>query len=88
MSSPATHPSEKALRRMFAAAITHGRGAGTPEAISQETLAELTGLSTSYISLLERGQRNLTVWAATRIAAACGLRLSEFVALAESKGAK
>lgn len=65
---------------MFAMAILQCRKNSD---LSQETLAELSGLSTSYISLLERGQRNLTVLAAARIAEACEIRLSELVALAE-----
>lgn len=85
MSVPALveHPSEKALRRMFALAILQSR---TDCALSQERLAELSGLSTSYISLLERGQRNLTMFSAARIAAACELKLSELVLIAEVAG--
>ena len=52
--------------------------------LSQEALAELTDMSTSYISLLERGQRNLTILAASRIANAYSMKLSGFVALAET----
>ncbi|WP_431110997.1 hypothetical protein [Variovorax paradoxus] len=43
-------------------------------------------MSTSYISLLERRQRNLTILAASRIANACGMKPSDFVALAETYG--
>lgn len=84
MSEPAIDLSEQALRRMFATAIsTRRRELG----LSQEALAELTDMSTSYIGLLERGQRNLTVLAASKIANASGMKLSEFVTLAETYGA-
>ncbi|MDR6890031.1 MULTISPECIES: hypothetical protein [Variovorax] len=43
-------------------------------------------MSTSYISLLERRQRNLTILAASRIANAYGMKPSDFVALAETYG--
>lgn len=66
---------------MFAAAVLQCRKNSD---MSQEKLAELSGLSTSYISLLERGQRNLTVYAAARIAEACEVRLSDLVLLAEA----
>lgn len=77
------HQSEEALRLMFAVVITKRRKKAL---ISQERLAELSGLSTSYVSLLERGKRNLTVFSAARIAAAFDLKLSEFVLLAEKAG--
>ena len=83
MSQRVKEPSEDALRRMFSLAISQCR---SQSALSQEGLAERTGLSTSYISLLERGQRNLTILTAAKIAAACNLKLSEFVLLAESVG--
>lgn len=77
----AIDPFEQALRRMFANAISKCR---RDLDLSQEALAELTDMSTSYISLLERGQRNLTILAASRIANAYGMKLSDFVALAET----
>jgi transcriptional regulator with XRE-family HTH domain len=84
MSEPAIDLFEQALRRMFAAAISKCR---KDLELSQESLAELTDMSTSYVGLLERGKRNLTVLAASRIANAYGMKLSEFVALAETYGA-
>jgi transcriptional regulator with XRE-family HTH domain len=75
---------EERLRQMFAVAILQCRKNSD---MSQESLAERSGLSTSYISLLERGQRNLTVLVAARIAEACEIRLSELVVLAESSEA-
>ena len=85
MSAHVKQPSEDALRRVFAVAISESR---KKLKLSQEGLAERTGLSTAYLSLLERGKRNLTVLTAARIAAACNLKLSEFVVLAELKNGK
>ncbi|QHI96612.1 helix-turn-helix domain-containing protein [Xylophilus rhododendri] len=82
MPTPHQQPDEDALRKMFAKAIVRRRAEC---ALSQEQLAESTGLSTTYISLLERGRRNLTVLSAARIAAACGMNLSELVHLAEEQ---
>ena len=56
---------EDELRQAFAKAIVQLR---TEQGMSQEKLAEEAELSLSYISLLERGQRNLTVLAAAKIA--------------------
>ena len=83
MPQPAIDPIEQALRLMFASAISKCR---RDLDLSQEALAELTDMSTSYISLLERGQRNLTILAASKIANAYGMKLSDFVALAETYG--
>ena len=80
MAGSGDHRLEVELRQMFAVAIAQCRRNSD---MSQERLAELSDMSTSYISLLERGQRNLTMLAAARIAAALGMRLSELVNLAE-----
>lgn len=72
---------EDALRRMFAATIRQRR---EQMEMSQEELAARTDLSTSYIGLLERSQRNLTMLTASRLAHAFELELSAFVALAET----
>jgi transcriptional regulator with XRE-family HTH domain len=85
MSEPAIDPSEQALRRMFATAISKRR---RELGLSQEALAAITDMSTSYIGLIERGQRNLTVLVASKIAHAYGIKLSEFVALVEKYGVK
>lgn len=75
-------PSEKNLRSAFATVIEQCRN---ERSISQELLAELSDLSTSYVSLLERGKRNLTVYSAAKIAASFGMRTSELVHLAEAQ---
>ena len=45
--------------------------------ISQEALADLAGLHRTYIGAVERGERNITLLNANRIAEALGVRLSE-----------
>ena len=52
------------------------RGAG----LSQEDLADESGLHTNYIGMVERGERRVTVDAARRIAAAFGVKLSQLLA--------
>lgn len=80
--SRAKPPSEKDLRRAFAQAIVERRD---DLDVSQEMLAETSELSVSYVSLLERGQRNLTVYSAAKLAAALGMQTSQLVLLAEAK---
>jgi len=75
-------PSQKDLRRAFAAAIEECRAESS---VSQEKLAEGADLSVAYVSLLERGRRNLTVYSAAKLAAALGMKTSQLVAKAESK---
>ncbi|MBU1360124.1 MAG: helix-turn-helix transcriptional regulator [Gammaproteobacteria bacterium] len=74
-------PQQKDLRKAFALAIEERR---TELGLSQERLAELADLSLSYVSLLERGQRNLTVFSAAKLAAALGMKVSELVVRAEA----
>ena len=78
----ANPPDPKDLRRAFAQAIVERR---TELTVSQEMLAEACELSVSYVSLLERGQRNLTVYSAAKLAAALGMQTSQLVMLAEAK---
>ena len=53
--------------------------------LSQEELAERSGLARNYVGLLERGERNATVNALRRIGTALGVRASELVAEAEDE---
>jgi transcriptional regulator with XRE-family HTH domain len=46
--------------------------------ISQERLAELTGLHRTYVGSVERGERNISIDNIDRIAKALELGLSDF----------
>ncbi len=46
--------------------------------ISQKQLAELTGLSQSFISTIERGEKNISINSLKKICSALGMSLSEF----------
>jgi len=48
--------------------------------MTQEQLAEKADLHWTYISSVERGQRNVTITNVVRIAAALGVRARELVA--------
>jgi transcriptional regulator with XRE-family HTH domain len=48
--------------------------------LSQEVLAELSGLHRTYIGLVERGQRNLTLEALEALAEALGVEVAELFA--------
>lgn len=50
---------------------------------SQEALADLAGIHRTYIGAVERGERNITVVSAERVASALGVRLSELLRQAE-----
>lgn len=60
----------------------HRQGAG----LSQEALADEAGLHRTYISLVERGRRNVSVDALAQIAEALGTYPSRLLAEAESEG--
>lgn len=53
--------------------------------MSQEALAEESGLHRTYISLVERGQRNITVDALTQVAEALGVYPSRLMSDAEKE---
>ncbi|MBI3653742.1 MAG: helix-turn-helix transcriptional regulator [Acidobacteria bacterium] len=47
------------------------------QGVSQEALADLAGLHRTYIGAVERGERNITLVNANRIAEALGVKLSD-----------
>lgn len=53
--------------------------------ISQENLAEAAGLHRTYVGMIERGEKNITVLSATRIAKALGVSLSALIRASEGK---
>lgn len=55
-------------------AIRRGQG------MSRRALAELAGVSERYLSMLEKGNGNVSILLLDRIAHALGVRLSELVA--------
>lgn len=72
---------EIAARLRFARAMKRHRLA---QGISQESLAELTGLHRTYIGSVERGERNICIDNMERIAVALGVELTELLLPAES----
>jgi len=59
---------------VFAENIKNSRKA---QNLSQEALADKAGLHRTYIGAVERGERNITLINANRIAEALGVELSE-----------
>jgi transcriptional regulator with XRE-family HTH domain len=45
--------------------------------LSQEELAELAGVHRTYVGMIERGEKNVTVLSAQKISAALGISISE-----------
>jgi transcriptional regulator with XRE-family HTH domain len=52
----------------------------THRRLSQEELAARAGLHRNYVGSVERGERDIGITAAAKIAAALGLSLAEFFA--------
>ena len=55
------------------------RKARKRKGFSQERLAEICGLHRTYIGSVERGERNITLINAEKIARALGVSLSELI---------
>jgi len=51
--------------------------------MSQEQLAEASGLHRTYIGVIERGEKNVTIYNCRKIAHALGLTLWELVRMCE-----
>jgi len=71
---------ESTVLKQFGFAVRRTREA---QRLSQEDLAELTGLHRTYIGGVERGERNLGLRNVARIATSLGLSPSALLALAE-----
>ena len=64
----------------FGAVIAQRRKAAS---LSQEKLAELSGLHRTYVGSVERGERNISIDNICRLAEAINIRVSKLLALAE-----
>jgi transcriptional regulator with XRE-family HTH domain len=62
------------------------RAAREARALSQESLADLSGISRTFISEIERGNSSPTLDALTRISVGLGVRLSEIIIDWENNG--
>lgn len=58
---------------------TRLREARMSQGLSQEKLAELASLHRTYVSLVERGERNLTIDNMEKLARALGVQLRELL---------
>lgn len=56
--------------------------------VSQEELASLCGLHRTYIGSVERGERNITLVNAEKIACALGVSLAELLEVRQSDNRK
>lgn len=63
-----------AVKTLFGDAVRRAR---LTLGISQEELAERSGLDRSYIGSVERGQRNISIISIDRIASGLGLEISD-----------
>jgi transcriptional regulator with XRE-family HTH domain len=86
-------PSDSASVPTNRTAITSAFGAAVREArlslgLSQESFAERVNLDRTYVSGIERGNRNPTILTLWQLAAALGIRPCELVASAEKQSAK
>lgn len=63
-------------RLLFAARLREVR---TSQGLSQEKLAELASLHRTYVSLVERGERNITIDNMEKLALALGVPLRELL---------
>lgn len=70
------------LNLRFGQVVRHYRGLA---GLSQEDLADAAGLHRTYVSLLERGQRNPSLYVILTLAAALGIPAFKLVAEIESK---
>jgi transcriptional regulator with XRE-family HTH domain len=79
------HDPDAALLHRVGATLRHYR---RHQALTQEALAVRTGLDTSYIGDIERGERNVSVLSLVRLADALGYAVSTVLASLESEWKK
>ncbi|MBX3268336.1 MAG: helix-turn-helix transcriptional regulator [Acidobacteria bacterium] len=70
------HPVNKKLLKQFGDRIRRLR---TARGLTQEQLAELTGFHRTYIGMIERGERNLSLTNIATFADTLELRISELL---------
>lgn len=76
-------PKKKLLLTAFGEVVREAR---KKSGLSQEELADLAGLHRTYIGMIERGEKNITMLNAEKIAVALGMKLSELMKRAEHLG--
>ena len=69
-------PEETGLVMVFAANVRRLR---TERGLSQEDLAEAAGVHRTYIGMLERGEKNVTIYNIERIARALQVKASSLL---------
>lgn len=79
------HPVNKKLLKQFGDRIRRLR---TTRGLTQEQLAELTGFHRTYIGMIERGERNLSLTNIAVFAACFGLSISELTDFDKRGGAE
>jgi DNA-binding XRE family transcriptional regulator len=84
-SAPISSPCQVPRNETEQAFGTAVRKARLMAGLTQEDLAEKAGLHSTYISLLERGQRNPSLLVIERIAGALHLSMSELIAKVETQ---
>jgi transcriptional regulator with XRE-family HTH domain len=61
----------------------HVRKLRLEQSISQEALAEKAGVHRTYVGMIERGEKNITVLSILKISAALGKNISDFFEVLE-----
>lgn len=74
---------EKMLATRFGLVVRQLR---LDKGLSQEGLADLCGLHRTYIGTIERGEKNVTIETANKLAKALGVKLSHLFTLLEEAG--
>ena len=70
------------IRERFGARLRQLR---TSKKLSQEKLAELAGLHRTFVSMVERGERNVTIATVEKLALALACRMADLMPDAENE---